>query len=114
MLGTSIGNTAANETLNPYPQVVPILVGGDHLINKISKIYSLSDSEMLYEKVKQERGIRMGKAVTLSKMVEKASCMSKTSKEVVPNNRKEEEEGINHTVTWGKISKQRKQQKLRF
>lgn len=47
------------------------------VINKISKIYSSSDREMLHEKVKQERGIRMGRAVNLSKMVEKISFMSK-------------------------------------
>lgn len=51
--------------------------GGRPLINEISKIYSLSDREMLCGKVKQGRGIQMEKVVILSKVVEKASCTRK-------------------------------------
>ena len=68
---------------------------------------------MIYEEVKQETGMRMGKVVTLSNLIEKASCVSKISKEVVLNNRKELKEGLLRYLRKD-ISHQRKQQEQRF
>lgn len=78
MLGTvlSMGYTATNKTANPCLYVSSHFSGGRPLINKISKIYSLPDREMLYGKVKQEGRIEMGKVVILSQVIEKASYRS--------------------------------------
>ena len=57
--------------------------------------------------------MRMGKVVTLSNLIEKASCVSTISKEVVLNNRKELKEGLLRYLRKD-ISHQRKQQEQRF